>query len=327
MGRSNTTRVLVAFSVFACATFAEAGLSEINTHFLNQTGPFGSAAVFTIGSSSDGNYVLCTAFNSPAPPVTSTLAWTDENGNSQSWSGSNDCTTIRGRAGSAVYVSTSGSSGNYSLAVIGFGFWPGQPQKQGGIKEVLAGSISSGEYLFLVQPCAGTSTLTVPGFGAIQTGTHGLFLPVIAAGGVLSISSTCNTVPTVTGIGFGTPAVGSGPLKDYETNLVDWTDATYPDAETVFSQSRFVNMFVAANIAEVPNSGSVSEELGVGELQGVQFTGYGCGLTAPPSGAPSACAMLIQSTVDAVDYRTINGTAPVWGSSPAYNAEVAAIEY
>lgn len=325
MRRSYTT--LVAFALLACATLADAGVSEINTHFLNQTRPFGSTAVFTIGSSSDGNYMLCTAFNSPAPPVTATLAWTDENGNAQSWSGTNGCTAIRGRASSTVYVATSGSPGNYSLAVFGFGFWPGQPQKQGGVTEVEAGTISSGMYLFLVQQCAGASTLTVPGFGSVQTGTHGLFLPAIAASGVLSISSTCGTVPLVTGIEFGTPSVGSGPLKDYETNLVGWTDATYPDAETVFSQSQFVNMFVAANIAEVPNGGSVKEDLGVGEQEGSQFASYGCDLSAPPSGAPSGCAVLIQSSVNVVDYWTLNGTAPIWGASPEYNAEVAAVQY
>jgi len=317
----------IAAALVVIATIAYAGISEINTQFQDQSGPFSNAAVFAIGSSANGNYMLCLAFNSPSPPVTGTLEWTDENGNIQTWSDTSGCTAIRGLAGSTVYVSTAGSSGSYSLAVIGFGLWPGQPQKQGGISEVSTGSISAGPYLFLVQPCSGTSTLTIPGFGAFQAeDTTAIFLPALASSGTLSFSTTCLYPPSVTGISFGTPKIGAGPLTDYERNLIDWTDATYPNYERVFSSSQFVNVLIATNIAEVPNNGSVAEDLSVWTVEDKAMASYGCNLVAQPSGAPSACVILAPGSVSVVDYFTLNITA-LWGTSPTYNAEVAAIQY
>jgi hypothetical protein len=60
---------------------------------------------------------------------------------------------------------------------------------------------------------------------------------------------------------FGTPAAGAGPLTDYEYNLLNWTDATYPIYKTVLTVGRSgANIILASNIAEQPNSGGISEQ-------------------------------------------------------------------
>jgi hypothetical protein len=328
------SRAGTALALLLCASFSSAGITEIKTDFVNRTGPFGPSPVFTTGSA-NGNYMLCVGFDSATPPVTATLAWTDENGNPRKWSpGAQNCTALRNRAGATVYVSTSGSFGNYSLGVFGFGLWPTQPQKQAGFTEVPPGSIPAGDYIFLLTEgtadaiCMGTASLTIPGYGSMQINyPWSIIFPFRASAGTLSFSAPtgsehCSGV-TFNALRFGTPGSGSGPLADWELNLIDWSDATYPDWISM-NVDRAGPGILASNIAEVPNIGSLSEVLQV--YWGAQ-TAVLCAaaLAAPPSGAPAGCASPFY--LGGQDVRTLNGNPPFYGESPTYSAEVAVIEF
>jgi hypothetical protein len=85
--------------------------------------------------------------------MTATLAWIDENGRKQSTSPENNtgavanyatsCTLIRNRGGTAATIAVDGMPfEEYSVHVAGFGFWPNQPQKQGGMTEPIAQTFS-----------------------------------------------------------------------------------------------------------------------------------------------------------------------------------------
>jgi len=331
-----TIRALTALSLLFCASFARAGISEIKADFVNQVGPFGPTAVFTTGTAANGDYMLCVGFDSAEPPVAATIEWTDENGYPQQWSpsGSQPCTALRNLAGATVFVSTSGSAGHYSMGVFGFGLWPGQPQKQAGLTELPPGQIPAGDYIFLVTEgtadniCIGTASLTVPGYGTMQISyPWSVILPFRASAGTFSFSAPtgsehCAGV-TFNALHFGAPGTGPGPLKDWELNLIDWTNATYP-----YWKSMNVNQagpgILASNIAEVPNRGSVYEVVQV--YWGSQ-TAVRCAVSlgAPPSGAPAACASPFY--LGGQELRTLNGNPPYYGDSPTYSAEVAVIEF
>jgi hypothetical protein len=330
------SRAGTALALLLCASFARAGISEIKTDFVNQTGPFGPSPVFTTGTAADGNYMLCVGFDSATPPVTATLEWTDENANPQQWSpsGVQNCTALRNRAGATVYVSTSGSSGNYSLAVFGFGLWPEQPQKQAGLTEVPPGSIAAGDYIFLVTEgtadaiCTGTASLTIPGYGSMQIDyPWSIIFPFRASAGTLSFapptgSEHCLGV-TFNALHFGKPGTGAGPLKDWEVNLIQWTNATYPNWKDMNVDQGGPGI-LASNIAEVPNDGSLYEVLQVyWGTQGAVLCAASLG--APPSGAPAACASPFY--LGGQEFRTLNGNPPFYGESPTYSVEVAVIEF
>jgi len=331
-----TARILAALFILLCASFSYAGITEIKTDFVNQVGPFGPAAVFTVGPAANGNYVLCVGFDSPEPPVAATLQWTDENGNQQQWSpsASQPCTALRVLAGATVYVSTNGSAGNYSMGVYGFGLWPNQPQKQAGLTEVPQGRIAAGDYIFLVTEgtadnmCMGTASLAIPGYGTIEISyPWSMIVPARASAGALTFtpptgSTHCNGV-TFNALRFGTPGTGPGPLKDWELNLINWTDATYPywkDMNVTVANPGIL----ASNIAEVPNSGSGDMVLQV--YWGSQ-TAVLCAaaLGAGPSGAPAACASPFY--LGGQQVRTLNGNPPFYGESPRYSVEIAVIEF
>jgi hypothetical protein len=237
--------------------------------------------VVTTGGSSDASYLLCIAnYDSPVKPM---LAWTDENGTPQSWTppplpandyGYYGCHFLRNHAGAGVTVSTAGSLGPYSLAVFGFGFWPNQPQKQGGITEAVLGvnaqaKMPGGPYLIIFNGDSWDCeiALGIPGLPAGFSLTESAIFPFIAGPGYvvteqLSASGTCDSSDQLTVISFGTPSTGPGPLTDYEDDLLDWTNATYPYYKTVFTAGASgANFLLATNIAEQPNSGTVAMRL------------------------------------------------------------------
>jgi len=326
-------------------SFAHAGISEIKAEFPNLTGPMAPAAVVTTGSSSAASYLLCIAlWNSMVKP---TLAWTDENGNPQSWAppfglstgwGQYGCNLIRNHAGASVTVSTAGYDSPYSLSVFGFGFWPGQPQKQGGIKETVLGingqvQIQAGPTLFVFHGNPNCEFgVGIPGGPAGLSFTPPTIFPFNAgpgwvALGQISPSGTCDSTDQLDIVSFGVPSIGSGPLKDYEYNLLDWTNATYPYYRTVFTAGASgASFLVATNIAEEPNSGTVAEELTPTWPDAVLPSASN--FEAEPSGVPAAAIMLGSVLADqSVEFWTLNMTGQAWGESPTYSAEVDLLQF
>jgi hypothetical protein len=326
---------------------AHAGISEIKAEFPNQAAPMSPSTVVTTGSSSDASYLLCIAnYDSPVKP---TLAWTDENGRPQSWAppflpatgyGYYGCHFLRNHAGASVTVATAGSLGRYSLAVFGFGFWPNQPQKQGGITEVTLGNnadlkMPGGPYLIIF---SGDNTscefvLGVPNLPAGFTLTAPAIFPFYAGAGYVateqaSPSGTCDSSNQLSIIAFGEPSAGPGPLLDSEVDLLDWTNATYPYFKTVFTAGSVAsNVLLATNIGEQPNSGSVAEQLAV-TWPGAGLPQAPSDFVAEPSGLPASAIVFSSLTASAsVEFRTFNSTGLGWGLSPPYSAEVDLIQF
>jgi hypothetical protein len=149
-------RIGLFLFVMMSAVFANAGISEIKVDFLNQTTALVPAAIFAAGAagSADGSYLVCIYLEQANPgTMTATLAWTDENDRKQSTSPANNtgavanyatgCTLIRNRGGTAATIAVDGAPfEEYSVHVAGFGFWPNQPQKQGGVTEPIAQTFS-----------------------------------------------------------------------------------------------------------------------------------------------------------------------------------------
>lgn len=169
---------------------AAAGISEIKADFMNQTAALAPTKIFAAGGvgSADGSYLVCVYLEQANPgTMTATLAWTDENGNPQSTSPANNtgaianyatgCTLIRNHGGTAATIAVDGAPAeDYSVHVAGFGFWPNQAQKQGGVTEPFAQAFSGDTDLaatVLVAPNA-SGTYLVSLFTEYADGlTHG----------------------------------------------------------------------------------------------------------------------------------------------------------
>ncbi len=268
-------------------------------------------------------------------------------GNPQSWTppfgpatgySQYGCTFLRNHAGASVTVSTSGVDFPYSLSVFGFGFWPGQPQKQGGIKETVLGvngqvEIQADPTLFVFHGNPDCEIdVGIPGGPAGLTFTPPAIFPFNAGPGwvetkQISPSGTCDSTDQLDVIGFGIPSTGSGPLKDYEYNLLDWTNATYPYYKTVFTAAAAgASFLLATNIAEKPNSGSIAEELTPTWPNAILPSASN--FIAEPSGAPAAALVLGSvSANQSVEFWTINMTGQAWGASPTYSAEVDVLQF
>jgi hypothetical protein len=348
------------FALFL-ATFAHASISEIDASYPNLTAALPPTPIFTAGSSV-GSYLVCVYLEqaSSSAPMTATLDWTDDNNlqhnvslapkSGQYYSAL--CQPIRNEANTAPIISTSGTSTTpYGLYVAGFGFWPGGTQKQGGLtmaatylgwpvgSSTMFTTAKEATYLLAIQ------TLTpVTGVGAVEIewqdhyGTQYLLTNNLQEMAVVPIHATADTLITINGtstrspdsttqvalLQFGTPATGSGPLTDYEANLLDWTDATYPTAKTLFTEGSTAEFgIVAANIT-VQNQGGPAECVNV--WSGTTLTAHDvCSDTQDTYGSlllPMAVAGGAQ-----VNYWTYNATYPYYGKSPSYNAEVDAIVF
>jgi len=340
-------RYLAIITLLLSSALAHAGISEIKAEYPNQTHPMAATTVVTTGASSDASYLLCIAnYDSPVKP---TLEWTDENGTLQSWSppfvpatgyGYYGCHFLRNHAGASVTVSTAGSLGPYSLAVFGFGFWPNQPQKQGGISETELGvdgqaKMPGGPYLIIFNGDNSDCeiVLAAPGLPASYTLTAPAILPFYAGAGYvltekISGIGTCDSSDQVAVISFGTPSAGAGPLKDYEYDLLDWTNASYPYEKTVFTAGdNAANLILATNIAEQPNSGTVAVEL-MPNWPGQNLPVTPTDFVAEPSGAPASVLVFTSLPAnDSVEFWTFNATGRGWGLSPTYSAEVDVIQF
>ena len=296
--------------------------------------------------------------------VTAVIRWTDENGMLQTYQspGGGVCTVsqllpVRVRAGTAPTLQTelavNCQSCVYNVFVDGFGF-SSLTQGQAGLAEpvnlqwlnqstaqtlAFPGLFSN---LFLV------SVLIVPHSGAVSgtltwwgdTGENQIAVTSAAAfihasGGTspkaqLQVSGdvTQGYDVYIRAVTFGAPALGPGPLTDYEYNLLDWTNATYPNLKTVFTAgSNGSNVLISSNIAEKPNVGGVAEGL---QVYWTNQTAVPCAaaISAGPSGAPAKCASVALIAPNSpVQLRTYNTPGAPWGTSPLYSAEIDVIQF
>jgi hypothetical protein len=367
---------IMLMALLACASAAHAGISEIYANFPKQTAALLATPILK-APASDANYLVCVYLEQPNPStMTATLSWTDENGNSQGFSPANVagtyssygmmCQSIRNHRGTAPAVAVAGTpSSNYGVFVSGFGFWPGQGQKQGGIFEIInqplpnTGSGTAalyGDYLLAVEP-----TSRVSGAEAFVSWTDDYgeqFERLPDAGGILFFRernyTSIGISPNTAGYGafdwsllkLSSPSAGSGPLTDYEYTLLDWTNATYPKVETVFrSGSTGANILLATNIAEQPNSGSISEVM-LTSWSGYLALASSSNISGGPSGEPdmpthagcplpvgsAGCQPWLASAAyipanTALQLYTYNDRGSPWGASPTYSAEVDVIQF
>ena len=305
------------------------------------------------GPGLDANYLI-TVYESVHSAATPTLRWTDENGIARAKS-SASCTTkcqlvafIRVKGGTQPTIETSGYTGpyTYSLYVSGLGFWDGGTSGQAGLSKV-TGSTNRLQLVYTAP--ASISGLLVAYSDApdgkqyftwwdengknAQTILHGspVVTPIRIAGGT-NLYLFDNSVRTNVWYGlilFGIPADGDGPFGDYEFNMLDWTNASYPSWETVFtngSDPSRVNFLVATNLAEQPNSGSVEEAMYINGFGGDRNCQNG--LVAEVDGDPAGCVMPLTVQPNAsLQLKTANHSGSPWGLSPTYSAEIDVLQF
>jgi hypothetical protein len=325
---------------------AKAAVSEIRKDFLNLTSLLPATQIMA-APSADASYMICvTAGHVEKGAPTAILRWTDENGQLRDFvypsvnGVPNGCNLIRNGAYTAATIETDGSySGSYDLFAFGLGFWPSGTQAQAGLSEPLNYSVTgaNGGYEF-----------SYPGFPwlfALITGSDCKWQ--ISAGSAGLIAGAGSEVSTAYGTGsaafttltsgcsyslitlqFGTPTAGLGPLTDYEYDLLDWTDATYPKLMTVFTAgSGGANILLATNLAEKPNNGIKSEAMLVSWSNQTSVP-CAASVIGEPSGQPGSCvssAFIAPSS--ALEFLTRNTPGQEWGTSPSYSAEVDVVQF
>lgn len=324
---------------------ASASISEIRKDFLNETSLLPATPIIT-APAANANYLVCvTAGDVQTSAPAAILGWTDENGEFRNFTYStengvpNGCHLIRNRADTAPTIETTGTySGYYSLFAFGFGFWPEGTQSQGGIEKPVNYAVTGANlghefsfpgypWLFSVLTGVGCQwELSAGSSGAIY-GTGSQISTSLGGGNGVFTTSTADCGYTLIAVQFGTPALGPGPLIDYELNLLNWTNATYPNWETMFTPSNAVNALFSWNIAEQPDGGSVEEAINLTGWGNVDFpcpTEY----LADTAGDPSSCVTLATVAANtAFQMRTTNQTGQWWGTSPPYSAEVDVIQF
>lgn len=339
-------RKSIAILTLLCPLLTHASITEIRKDFLNETSLLPATAIIT-APAVDASYLICVAASDVQSSVpTAILRWTDENGDFRSFTYPsvngvpNGCRLIRNQANTAATIETNGDySGSYNLIVFGFGFWPTGTQAQGGITEPLSYSITGSNsghefsfpgfpWLFAVMANPTCKWQLSAGWSGTISGEGMQTLTAYGGGNGIFTTLTGGCAYTLLTVQFGRPALGSGPLNDYEYTLFNWTDATYPKFETVFdTDSVGANVLLATNIAEKPNNGLISEELLVqwNGLNSVPCTGA---TPAAPSGEPRACVSLISiEASSSLELTTLNTPGQDWGTSPEYSAEVDAIKF
>jgi len=239
----------------------------------------------------------------------------------------------------------------YSLYVSGLGFWPSGVQGQGGLSKV-TGALPVGivpsfaayykapvsTSALLVAYSTGPAGLDVPylswadenGYNSLQVpvGTPAV-VPLRIAGGTKVWIHTYPGDTTWYGlIVFGEPATGSGPFGDYEANLLDWTNATYPNWQTLFTAgSAGSNILLLSEVTQSANDGIVGEGL---QVHWTNQTAVPCAaaLAAGPSGIPASCVSpVFVGSNSPLQFRTYNTTGLAWGPSPTYSAEVDVLQF
>jgi hypothetical protein len=351
---------ITALLALTCSPKANAAISEVRKDFPRQTAALPATALLS-APSGNASYLMCVYLSQPGTNnnLSAILRWTDENSQSQSFTFSaasgviSNCDPIRNLAGTAPTVETSGVfHAKYDLFVVGFGFWTTGSQGQGGITEPFANWHLSGGPATLLSPIGASTYLIAadcandgaPGtlnwtdeVGSqtvtISPSLNGALIPVHLAAGksLVFASGSCY----LSAASMGTPKAGSGPLTDYELNLLNYTDVKWPGTVPVISDGPATTYAFAGNIAQVPNSSGAVLEL-YGDDLFLQI------LYADDHGAPGNSAGTDPTSpigIVGAGYRggnpfTFNittalngGTAHRWGASPKYSAEVDVIQF
>ena len=221
--------------------------------------------------------------------------------------------TLRVHANTMPTVETDGDNNRYlySLYVSGLGFWPNGAQGQGGLSEI-TGALPNHDRVYALpvyKPSGSTSALLVGystgyvgadvpylnwtdenGYNSLQVpvGTSAVVPVRIAGGTKVWIHTYPGDTTWYAVIVFGEPAKGSGPFGDYEANLLDWTSASYPNWQTLFSAgSAGSNVLLLSDVTERANDGTVSEGI---QVYWTNQTAVPCAtaLAAGPSGVPAS---------------------------------------
>lgn len=336
---------------------ASASVTEIRRDFFEQTVNLPPTAIMAGPTSEDGSYLIA-IYESAGSVATPTLRWTDENAVSQAKTATCNgacqlLAFIRVKAGTKPTVETDGYSGPaaYSLYVSGLGFWPNGTQEQAGLS-LVSGIAVTDKLVYTATASVSALLVAYPESSEGQiSGQQSaswwdedgersapiyygapLVTPVRIAGGtslrIYDISQT-NTHVWYGLILFGLPASGPGPFTDYEYSMLEWSNASYPNFETVFfNVGSTIPVLIATNLAEQPNSGSVEESFdvtGVGEIDPFPCPN---GFPAGPSGSPVSCVLpftVLDNT--ALQVRTVNQAGIPWGLSPIYSAEIAVLQF
>jgi len=255
---------------------------------------------------------------------------------------------VRVHAWTTPTVETDGDNNRfvYSLYVFGLGFWPNGTQGQGGLSEVtgtlpnrdLVPSLpiyqaSNSTSALLVAYSTGEAEADVPYLSwTDENGYNALSVPVetsavvpvrIAGGTKVWIHTYPGDTTWYALIVFGEPAAGSGPFGDYEANLLDWTSATYPNWQPLFTAgSAGANILLLSEVTQAANDGIVGEGL---QVYWTNQTAVPCAaaLVAGASGIPASCVSPVSvGSNSPLQFRTYNTTRLAWGPSPTYSAEV-----
>ncbi|HKM86709.1 MAG TPA: hypothetical protein VJW96_10910 [Terriglobales bacterium] len=351
-------------TLFLLAVFgsASASITEIRKNFFNRTTNLHATAIMS-APTGDASYLITVYESTESCTIVPVLRWTDENGVAQSQQGSvgpggGNCylsllANIRVQAKTKPTIETSGddSGSDYSLYVSGLGFWPSGVQGQGGLSEV-TGSLPTRDLVYALPaygPAGSTNALLI----AYSTGyagkdvpyvswtdeynTHSLQVPVaisvvvpvrIAGGTKVWIHTYPGDTTWYALVVFGAPATGAGPFGDYEANLLDWTSATYPNWQTIFTAgSAGSNVLLLGNVTQPANDGTVSEGLQI--YWAKEATGScAAALVAGPSGIPASCVSpAFVGSNSPLQFRTYNSIGSPWGPSPTYSAEVDVLQF
>jgi hypothetical protein len=354
--------LILLILALTCSLTASAALSEIRKEFPKQTATLAPTAILA-APGGNASYLVCVYLSQPgvSNKLAAILRWTDENSQSQRFKFSaisgaiSNCDPIRNLAGTAPTIETSGTyPGVYDLFVVGFGFWTTGSQGQGGITEPFANwHLTAGPITLLAPLGAVTYVIATdcsngaPGIlnwtdevGAqtvtLSPSLSGTLIPIhlAASKSLIFTSGSCY----VSVVNMGTPKSGSGPLTDYELNLLNYTDVKWPSRVPVVSADSTTTYAFAANIAQTPNSaGRVLELSGDSLFVEILYAndngapGNNAGTSDPfPIGIVGAGYR--SGTLDNPFTFTIttainNGSTLGWGASPKYSAEVDVIQF
>jgi hypothetical protein len=358
--------LLTAFCIAFCCS-ASASLTEVRHNFFNKRDNLPATAIMQ-APTGDASYLISLYESTVNCAIVPTLRWMDENGVARFQQGTvgptgpgpgnGNCylsliANLRVHAHTAPTVETTGDENRfvYSLYVDGIGFWPTGAQRQGGLSEITGTlpGVDPDYFLAVYRAAASTSALLV----AYSTGTAGGDIPYlswtdengynsqavavgtsviipmrIAASTKVWIQTNPGAITWYALIIFGAPAKGAGPFVDYEANLLDWTNATYPALQTLFTAgSAGSNVLLLSDVTEPANSGTVSEGL---QVYWTNQTSIPCAaaLTASPSGTPASCiSPVFVGSNSPLQFRTYNTNGFAWGPSPTYSAEVDALVF
>jgi len=132
----------------------------------------------------------------------------------------------------------------------------------------------------------------------------------------------------VRGVGFWVPGTGNSSLSDYHKNLLQWTNATYPNRQTVFTAPATDKSYLLrVNINEPANTGTDIMCLSIlsTDEYSRSLTNTAC---ANLDGAPAMMEFPLRVKAGtAVQLITFHAGLPMWGGSPTYNVTVDVIGF